>query len=209
MRALVLTLFLALAASGAQAATLDVIGGQLRGASNVDVGGLLYDVEFVEGSCIGVFDGCDDPSDFAFTDLASGNLASQALLDQVFLDGSEGSFDSSPGLTLGCEGTEVCGAMTPFDGDASSATVFLSASIAINKDISRDFVDFLGMPYGIDSVGELLGGQAQLDTADALTSAGPVDVLVWARWQAAPIPEPNTAILLGLGLVALGRFRQN
>jgi hypothetical protein len=38
-----LAVVLILMASGAQAATLNVVGGQLHGAFGVDVGGTLYD----------------------------------------------------------------------------------------------------------------------------------------------------------------------
>jgi hypothetical protein len=49
---MVLAAVLVLMAGGAQAVTLNVIGGQLIGASNVLVDGSLYDVQFLEGSCI-------------------------------------------------------------------------------------------------------------------------------------------------------------
>ena len=82
----------------AQAAViLNVDGsGQLIGAQNVDVGGTLYDVEFVDGTCIALFDACDDLSDFTFTTAAAAHLASTALLDQVFI----GAFDDFPILIL-------------------------------------------------------------------------------------------------------------
>ncbi|HIG00776.1 MAG TPA: hypothetical protein EYQ66_05655 [Myxococcales bacterium] len=102
MRKLVLVVGLVLMASGVQAATLNVIGGQLHGASGVIVDGNAYDVEFLEGSCISLFDGCDDVSDFTFQTQAAAILASQALLDQALLDGGAGLFDSQPGLTFGC-----------------------------------------------------------------------------------------------------------
>jgi hypothetical protein len=37
-------------ASNAHAATLNVVDGQLMGAFGVDVGGSLYDVEFLDGT---------------------------------------------------------------------------------------------------------------------------------------------------------------
>jgi opacity protein-like surface antigen len=61
MRKFVLAVGLVLMASSAQAATLDVVGGQLHGAFGVDVNGSLYDVEFLGGTCIELFDGCDAP----------------------------------------------------------------------------------------------------------------------------------------------------
>ncbi|MBW2667882.1 MAG: hypothetical protein JRE13_16465, partial [Deltaproteobacteria bacterium] len=95
-------LFICMAAS-ANALTLNVDGGgQLFGAFDVNVGGTLYDVEFVAGTCIALFDGCDDVSDFTFQTEAAAITASQALLDQVLLDSIEGNFDSQPNLTNGC-----------------------------------------------------------------------------------------------------------
>jgi hypothetical protein len=78
MRLLSLATLLALAvclASAANAAMLNIVGGQLIGASNVDVGGGLYDVVFTDGTCIALFSGCDSNSDFAFTTEAAGLAA--------------------------------------------------------------------------------------------------------------------------------------
>jgi hypothetical protein len=85
MRKFFLAIVLVLIAGGAQAATLNVVGGQLHGAFGVDVGGTLYNVEFLDGTCIALFNGCDAVSDFTFQSSALAASASQALLDQVFL----------------------------------------------------------------------------------------------------------------------------
>ncbi|HIF96428.1 MAG TPA: hypothetical protein EYQ54_05270, partial [Myxococcales bacterium] len=81
MRKLVLAAVLVLMAGGAQAVTLNVVGGQLMGASNVLVDGNLYDVQFLDGTCIDLYSGCNDPLDFTFNTEASASLAMQALLD--------------------------------------------------------------------------------------------------------------------------------
>jgi hypothetical protein len=78
MRVWILFVVLFLAASGTRAATLNVIDGQLVGASNVDVGGILYDVEFLNGTCIALFDGCDSSADFTFTNSVDAIAAAQA-----------------------------------------------------------------------------------------------------------------------------------
>ena len=114
MRKFFLAAVLVLVAGGAQAVTLNVVGGQLMGASGVLVDGGLYDVQFLDGTCIDLYNGCDYVSDFTFQTEASANLASQALLDQVFLDGPSGNFDSVPGLTNGCNDTTNCVAYTPY-----------------------------------------------------------------------------------------------
>jgi len=72
--------------------------GQLLGASSVDAGGTLYNVEFLDGTCIDLYSGCDEVSDFTFQSFGAAQLASQALLDQVFIDGVDGLFDSDPTL---------------------------------------------------------------------------------------------------------------
>ena len=83
---------LAVVSQLASAATnLVVEGGELIGATGVNVNGFLYDVSFSDGSCISLFGGCTSPSQFAFTDRTTALAASQALLDTVFLDSSRGT----------------------------------------------------------------------------------------------------------------------
>jgi hypothetical protein len=97
---------------------LNVVGGQLVGASDVNVGGGLYDVEFVDGKCLDLFNGCDSAADFTFNNGTDALLASQALLNEVLLDGSSGLFDAIPSLTMGCDDPSVCSLLTPFAVDA-------------------------------------------------------------------------------------------
>ena len=96
MKMFILSAVLFFVAGAAQAATLNAVGGQLMGASNVLVDGNLYDVQFLGGTCIALYNGCDAVSDFTFQTSAAAGLASQALLDQVFIDGGGGSFDTDP-----------------------------------------------------------------------------------------------------------------
>jgi len=88
--------------------------GQLRGAQGVDVGGVLYNVTFTEGTCAQVFGTCETSS-FTFQTQNEALLASQALLDQVFLDVvAQGAFDSNAALTFGCDETTLCVALTAY-----------------------------------------------------------------------------------------------
>jgi hypothetical protein len=105
-------------AKGLKGKTINVVGGQLMGASGVLVDGNLYGVQFLDGTCIDLFNGCDDVSDFTFQTEASATLASQALLDQVFLDGVDGAVDSLPSLTNGCEDATTCLANYPLHNPA-------------------------------------------------------------------------------------------
>jgi len=87
--------------------------GQLTGARDVEVGGVLYDVTFTEGTCTQVFGTCETSS-FTFHTRDEALLAAQALLDQVFLDVAQGAFDSNAALTFGCDVTTLCVPLTAY-----------------------------------------------------------------------------------------------
>ena len=110
MKMFILSAVLFFVAGAAQAATLNAVGGQLMGASGVDVGVSLYDVQFLDGTCISLYNGCDQVSDFTFQTSQDSVLASQALEAQVF---QSGTFDEFPDLTNGC-GASVTGSCLVF-----------------------------------------------------------------------------------------------
>ncbi len=188
MRKYALAAVWVLIASRANAATLNVIGGILHGASGVDVGGTLYDVEFLDGTCIGLFSGCDDVSDFTFTNASSAIVAAQALLDQVFLDGPSGSFDSTPPLISGCSDGLECRALTPYQPQVFAGFI---------TGVARNYSSLSSSPADTTGLGPALFG------------AFPGPDQTWARWSTAAIPEPSTALLLAIGLggMAGGRRR--
>lgn len=70
MRKIVVALIASLgicASLPAGAATLIIdADGELSGATGVDIGGLLFDVRFVDGSCITVFGGCNSGGILSF-----------------------------------------------------------------------------------------------------------------------------------------------
>lgn len=161
------------------AATLYVIGSTLLGASNVDVGGTLYDVEFGgQGTCIATFSGCDEAADITFQTEAEALAASQALLDQVFLDVGAGDFDTVPGTTLGCFLSSVCEVFTPYGAPGP----FLVPVAIVQNRVTGDYVAGIGLV----SRGEVISNGFDQ---------------VWAQWSL--VPEPTTAVLLGLGLTGL------
>lgn len=174
--------FLALTPS-AQAVTLNVVGGQLLGASGVDVGGTLYDVEFLDGSCVALFGGCDDISDFAFQTQADAALAAQSLLDDVFIDGAQGSFGSSPALTRGISSSAFASIVIPHGFFNANTIEFFTAFITPTFNIT--------------------GGAG---TFNVNTDLSDLDGFTYSRFSPTPlsvVPLPPAGILFGSGLIFL------
>jgi hypothetical protein len=113
-------------------------GDQLIGADNVNVNGVLYDARFVEGTCEEVYGSCIQSS-FTFTDSPTAFAASEALVNDVFVDGPAGMFDSSPILTLGCDIADRCDALTPYSLSDVGVLVTSGRSGFIE---SQDFAGF-------------------------------------------------------------------
>jgi hypothetical protein len=175
--------------ASAQAAVLQVdAGGILTGATGVVVNGSLYDVSFVDGSCVGLFGGCDQVSDFDFQTSADALAASQALLDSVLIDTGSYMFDTHWWLVSGCGTTAYpCGVFTPYSPSSSPYTVL--TSVAVN--------------YSSDSVS--LSSLSRSDDTSSATS------YVYAKWTpVSPVPEPETYVMLlaGLGFIGFMTLRR-
>ncbi|MEM6668983.1 MAG: PEP-CTERM sorting domain-containing protein [Pseudomonadota bacterium] len=189
-------LFVTSAAPSAQALSLNVDGGGiLLGASGVDVNGVLYDVSFVDGNCIDLFDGCDEASDFDFSTEAAAEAAAQALLDQVFVDGPLGDFDSDPSLTFGCSDNSLCYATIPY---ALQQDIFFpfelgfAAELAGNEDVAFIFEGVQGS-FGLAT-----------DDFDNVSSQNFARFTLTSNDDTTVIPIPATLPLMLLGLGALG-----
>ena len=100
---------LALSAAAASAApVLHVNNGVLEGASGVIVNGMSYEVSFIDGSCVSLYGGCTDTSQFTFHTRADAVSAMSALSDQVW-----GSSWGAGNLG-GCETTDVCATLLQY-----------------------------------------------------------------------------------------------
>lgn len=177
-------------AANAGALIIDSSGGlpELQGATGVKVDGKLYNVEFLDGICADLFDGCDDAADFTFTTSTDALAAAEALLEQVFIDGiSPNLFDTDPELTRGCGSATRCQAFTPFAIDAFA----LAFGSADNWAPPTADEFFLAAVAG--------AGGSSFDTT-------PNPGFTWARFS--EVPAPGSLTLLGAGLLALGWARR-
>ena len=158
--------------------------GELYGADQVLISGNYFDVDFVDGSCIDIFNGCDSDTDFFFTDRLEARQASQALLDQVLIS----KWDTMPSLTHGCdEGFVLCSILTPYSVGAS--TTYLSVDIAHNEEL-----------YDGRSMGAMPRDSDFSDRSH----------YVWAVWsESSSVPLPTTLPLIALGLLMLGWHRRH
>ena len=114
-------------AGNASGATLIVdTNGTLLGAAGVAVNGSSYDVSFLDGSCVDLFSGCDQSSDFIFTLAGEASNAAIALMNQVFIDGLSGNFDSDPETINGCTAASSCLAIIPYGFERGALSVALA-----------------------------------------------------------------------------------
>ena len=175
-----LSLALVLLLSGtASAASLVVDGdGQLQGARDVLVSGVLYEVQFRDDSFANIF---GDASGLDANSRADGVLFGQALLDQVLIDSGAGLFDTDPELTNGCTNFNDCRVFIPFAVDA-----LVSSVVVINKRPSA--TDEISPNDGSTQVDNNLGDESFWVYADftlqqatpAVPSIGPNGLLVLA-----------------------------
>ena len=176
-----------LVAPSASAVTLNVSGGQLFGASGVIVDGIPYDVQFLEGTCIDLYNGCET-SDFTFQTEEAAEAASQALIDQVLLDGPQGAFDTNPGLTNGVDSGAGFGQIhTPYVANQFNAAVIF----VFNDDITTN----AGPPPPGDFFSTFSRPRDNTD--------------LYAVWSETVVPEPSTGLLMCLGLVAFAGQRRS
>ncbi|MCP4326395.1 MAG: PEP-CTERM sorting domain-containing protein [Alteromonadales bacterium] len=168
-------------------AGLVMSAGQLIGATDITVSGSSYDVEFIDGTCVKIFDGCDSQDDFTFTSQTAATLAAQALIDQVFGDGAlTPSVDAAPEVTRGCEHYYHCGMVTPYELPLTNQGLGMTAYNVINARVDYVHYSYFGIHYNLSNH----------------------VVYTFARWTAVmDVPEPFTLAIFALGIMGLASRR--
>lgn len=179
--------FLTLGLGASAAPILQVENGILTGATNIDIGGKKYDVSFIDGTCAALFNGCTGAIG-PFTTYGALNAADHALLDQVFVDGPLGLFDSHPELTRGCALTTECSVLTPQVYWNPGAMIYaFAANFSPNDPYNRD--DYIGStPFN---------PSYDLSTIPYYTFA------IFSEAKSGVVPEPSSQWIFGLGLALL------
>lgn len=188
VRAVFASCIIAAATYGTAAPILVMDDGKLIGAQNVEVAGVLYNVTFATGSCNTLFAGCT-ASAFTFNTEAGARIAAQALLDQVFIDGALGNFDSDPTLTFGCTLWFQCDANIPYKLEREWVLVSRAGNHS-------------GPINSLDDVGT--GG----NMPDYVPTVSANYAVFQLANSDATVPEPGSLALLGAALTGMIALRR-
>lgn len=161
------------------------LGGQLIGVKNilVESGGFseVFDVSFLDGSCISLFGGCDSVVEDLTQISTHHGAANAALLVAI------GAIADSPSLIRGCESSTDCLITTPSNinlaggGSVSGGTLWIRSGPANDLPISESF--------------------AALRETDLIGVAD----RTYAVWTSA-VPVPAAVWLFGAGILGLSGF---
>lgn len=204
---------LALTCVAAQAAPiLQVEDGILTGAKHVEVAGAYYDVEFIDGTCIALFNGCNSPANFTINTKQEADLAAYALVDQVLVDGPAGQFDLYPNLIRGCYFDNMgmgvgCSVVTPYSTSPGGLTQYYG------EQVYSSWVRNHGLTFEThDYVGEGSAGIYQMHDVSIDDHRPPFmlsgSYITFARWtestpEPTSVPEPSMLALLSIGLLGV------
>jgi hypothetical protein len=160
----------------------------LLGADNVEVNNKFYNVRFLDGTCIDLFNGCNDFSDFFFGTGVDALAAAGSLLDQVFISGTR--IGDEPELTNGCSYLSLCSIHTPWKRGRGNKFKVWGAVNEANGKVGS--VERTSVPIGLDYV----------------NSTGLV-VAVWSEPVEASAPGTAMIMLMGIaGLIVSPRRKQ-
>ena len=161
---------------------LNVENGILTGADNVSVNGSLYNVRFLDGTCIDLFNGCDEDSDFLFNRELTAGAAANALLAQVFVGGQFMDWTK----IAGCGSGEFCAVYTPYGFDVTRADEFNLSSCIL----------------GVD--GDGVAVECGVTVSSTVVDFTQFNDIVYAVWtEAVEASAPGTAMILLMGIAGL------
>ena len=172
----------------AEAATLTTSGSLITGATDIVVGSSTYDVSFGDGTCSGLFGGCDAQSDFPFGNVTDA-LAAMDALDTLFISSSVSVAEAFNGCSGGGFNISGCLIYTPYK--LNSGGVDPSLDVA-QIQFLENVTNIVGM---LSSTASVLDNTVNPNFGDNATYA------VWTLTAAVPVPA--SVWLFGSGLLGL------
>ena len=176
----------------AQAGTVVVTGNSISGVDGVVYAGSLYDVTFIPGSFNQVYTALSRPLPFPINDAQT---AAQSLFTTVSL----GHFALQNNVSLAVGGINASfysslSILTPYHYDSSAGVVYYSGEfVTISPSLATGSP---GLSIAGTSTQQFSNGY--LGVAQTTLNGSPVEYAVWT----AQVPEPDSAAVLGTGLVA-------
>lgn len=173
--------------------TLLITDGILTGANNVEVNGKLYNVAFVNSIC-NVMSNCSEPV-FELATQSNAQAAAQALLDQVFVDSSDGNFDSVPSNVSNCKNSPYCQTFIPY----------ALTDWNLNQFYALDVINLSGA--GIDHINQNMNAMVN---RFVLEEGWGSNFAVFTSANEVPndVPEPGSIALIGISLAGLAFARR-
>jgi len=196
LKAALLGLVMAVSSFANAGLIYDIQNSKLMGVSGIELYGQVYNVQFGH-SCETMYNGCD-ANMFTFTTsddavAALSALYSQALKDDVIVEGVEYDFDTKTNLIFSIEAGNFAGIWLPFAQDGQNATSAYGWHLQYDNDW------FLAQPNAVYS------------TDWGLRNGYDDGYAVFTKWEKIDVPEPSTLAIFALGMIglALRRFKKH
>lgn len=179
------------------AVTLTIENDKLVGATNVNIGGDLFDVSFVDGTCADVFGTCGDGQDFDIFGEPAAKTAMRAIRDQVFLNDGFDFYESCTGM--------ICAFLLPYD--VAGLDRVETFRINLIGDEEKDYFDNRSFVQSFDTSKVVKMGDTFADfTYIRISEPSPVisSSVTNIETFPAPNPEPATWLMLLAGFAVCG-----
>ncbi|MBL4631150.1 MAG: PEP-CTERM sorting domain-containing protein [Paraglaciecola sp.] len=173
-----ITLCLSLLATNANAGLIIDSTGIVTGAEDVLVGDSFYNVVFVDGTCIEIFEGCDDISDFTVSNIA---VSANSALAALFKESVESNLITYSDVTGCVSSFNVCNVLTFLEFPVGYYNTARVISFSVGNDIARE--------SNINITSDITGQAGRTS--------------VYAKWTLVTVTEPTTLAIFALGLIGL------